>query len=103
MISASATGCAWTVAIWLCGAPASAAGFRTIRKLMPSPRHSIWRRLATRAVIGRPSTLTVIVEPTDSPNSRPSWAEKLTRASPVWSSAHHAPSVMTAPSGGSAA
>ncbi len=83
MIEASASGAAWTVAIRVWGAPASAAGFRIIRKLMPRPRHSTWRRLATRAVTGRPSTLTVTVDPTVKFSSAPSWAEKLTNGSPA--------------------
>ena len=59
-----------TVARCVCGAPAKVLGENTMTKLMPSDRHSTWRRLAIVAVMLRPSTLTVIVSPT--PRPRPS-------------------------------
>ena len=49
-----------SVARWVCGAPAKVLGENTMTKLMPSVCHSTLRRLAMRAVMLRPSTLTVM-------------------------------------------
>ena len=49
-----------SVAMSLCGAPANVPGENTSTKLMPRFSQSTARRLAMRAVMLRPSTLTVI-------------------------------------------
>ena len=54
--------------MWVAGAPRNVAGENTMTKLMPRFCQSSVRRLAIRAVMLRPSTLTV----TGSPTFRPS-------------------------------
>ena len=71
-----------SVASQACGAPAKALGENTMTKLMPIDSHSTCRRLAMRAVMSRPSTLTVTVSPSFSPSSLASSAEKETSGSP---------------------
>ncbi len=52
-----------TVAIWVCGAASSAPGENSVKKLMPRPVQSIWRRLAIRPVTSRPATSKPMVSP----------------------------------------
>ena len=54
--------------MWVCGAPRKVLGENTITKLMPRLCQSTVRRLAIRALMLRPSTLTI----TGSPTLRPS-------------------------------
>ena len=50
--------------MWVCGAPRKVSGENTMTKLMPRLCQSSVRRLATVAVMLRPSTLTVTLSPT---------------------------------------
>ena len=56
-----------TVTRWLWGAAFSVLGVNTMTKLMPRLRQFTARRLATLAVMSRPSTLTVISSPIVTP------------------------------------
>ncbi len=69
-------------------------------KPMPAVEKSTTRRLATSAVMSRPRMLTVMLSPTARPISSASSAAKLTSGGPAYSSGHHAPAVITVPSGG---
>ena len=57
------------VARWVCGAPAKVLGENTMTKLIARDCHCTLRKLATRATISRPSTLTVTVSPLFNPNA----------------------------------
>ena len=86
------------MAIWVAGAPRKVAGENTITKLIPRLCQSSVRRLAMRAVMRRPSTLTLTV----SPSLRPSPSATLfsNETSDACSSGfHHSPSTTREPAG----
>ena len=68
--------------MWACGAPRKVLGENTMTKLMDSDCHSTCRRLATRAVTFRPSTLTVSVSPMLTPRPSAISASSDTSGSP---------------------
>ena len=79
----SAVGSAWAVASWVCGAASNAPGAKMMVKLICIVPHSMWRRLAIRAVTSRPSTLTVKVSPTWMPKPAASSAENEINGGPA--------------------
>ena len=82
-ISLSATGRAWRVASWVCGAVSSTPGENTITKLIRSERQRTSRLFAIVPVISRPSTLTLRLSPMPSPSPTAAPAESEISGGPV--------------------
>src|SRR5207244_13435534 len=89
------------VATNVTGAPSSAPGENTTKKLVPRLCQSTLRRLATSASTATPCTSTVRCPPTSTPSCLPLASSTEMRGGPG-SGPHHRPRVSTLPGGGAA-